>query len=109
MSQLIYPSLWKGQTGTGTSPLIGPLKGRVLTLQATVAGTGAVSATFAVDGTNDPLDANAWTQLGTITASGTGTGVNAVSVADTAFMWFRLRLTAISGTGASGNASLSKA
>lgn len=102
------PSFWRGQIAPGTSPTFGAFKGRVATAQMTVAGTGAVSCAFALDGSNDPSNANAWVQLGTATASGTGAGTAKVDAVDTAFQYFRLRITAISGTGATADGSVSK-
>jgi hypothetical protein len=66
------------------------------TFQATVAGTGAVSATVIIEGSNDGAN---FLTLGTITLSGT-TSASDGFVSDAAWGYVRARLTAISGTGA---------
>lgn len=68
------------------------------TFQAIVAGTGAVTATVVIDGSNDGTN---WcsTVLGTITLSGTTT--NSDGFTTTApWKYVRARVTAISGTSA---------
>ena len=68
--------------------------------QATVTGSGAVSATVAIEVTND--DKQNWLTLGTITLSGTGSATDGfASLANWTFV--RANVTAISGTGATVN------
>lgn len=65
--------------------------------QLTVKGTGAVSATAQVYGSNDKVN---WVPYGAaITSSGTGTGTNAQG-GTTPYAFFGALLTAITGTGA---------
>lgn len=66
------------------------------TYQATVTGTGAVSATVKVQVSND--DSN-WIDLGTITLSGTTSDTDGFS-SDAPWAYRRGNVTAISGTGA---------
>lgn len=70
--------------------------------QATVAGTGAVSGTVVIyvsaDGTN-------FIELATITLSGTTSDTDGLAAAN-AWPWVRADITAISGTGATINASM---
>ena len=68
------------------------------TFQATVTGSGAVTATVAIDCSNDGTN---WcsTVLGTITLSGT-TGLADGFTTTAPWKYIRARVTAISGTGA---------
>jgi hypothetical protein len=70
--------------------------------QAVVSGTGAVSATVVVEGSND-VDASAnpqnWLLLGTITLSGTNSATDGFP-SNTNWMFVRMRISAISGTNA---------
>lgn len=66
--------------------------------QASVTGTGAVTATVVIDVSNDKVDACA-TPMGTITLSGT-TSVADGFVTVAPWKYVRARVTAISGTGA---------
>lgn len=67
------------------------------TFQAVVAGSGAVSATIVIDGSNDRDN---WIVVGTISLSGTTSATD--GFASTAkWKYIRSRITAISGTNAS--------
>lgn len=68
------------------------------TFQATVAGTGAVTATVVIDCSND---GTYWcsTVLGTITLSGTTSSSDGFTTS-APWKYVRARVTAISGTGA---------
>ena len=92
----------------GNGEALGPMEGNTATLQATVSGTGAVTAAAALDGTNTPENANSWVQLTTASPSGT-TNATAAATVSTAFLYFRIRLTGLTGTGAAAVCSLAKA
>lgn len=64
--------------------------------QSYIAGTGAVTATVLVEGSNDEVG---WILMQTHTLSGTTTDVAGVP-SSAQWEWVRARLTAISGTGA---------
>ena len=66
------------------------------TMQASVAGTGSVSATVLIDFSND--NAN-WINGGTITLSGTTSATDGFTT-DASWKYVRARVTAVSGTGA---------
>jgi hypothetical protein len=71
------------------------------TYQATVSGTGAVSATVVIEASNDNANAIA-TPLGTIVLS--GTTITSDGFASSApWKYVRARVSAISGTGATIN------
>jgi len=80
-------------TGAGTSR---PLAKTAATFQATVSGTGAVSATVAIEVSND---GDNFVTLGTITLSGTTTATDGFA-ASAPWAVVRANCTAISGTGA---------
>ena len=87
----------KGVTGTQTGSWIYK-ESPFTTFQATVTGTGAVSATVVIDVSNDATNV-VGTPMGTITLSGTTSSSDGfTSVAPWAYC--RARVTAISGTGA---------
>lgn len=67
--------------------------------QATVTGTGAVTATVVIEGSNN---ASNWLELGTITLSGTGSDTDGFG-SIVPWLYVRSRLTAITGTGATVN------
>lgn len=69
------------------------------TFQATVTGTGAVTATVVIDCSNDGVNACS-TPLGSITLSGTTSNADGFTTA-APWKFVRARVTAISGTGAS--------
>ena len=66
------------------------------TVQATVSGTGAVSATVAIEGSNDGTN---WLTLGTITLRGTTSATDGFAFS-APWVYIRSNCTAISGTGA---------
>jgi hypothetical protein len=68
------------------------------TVQATVVGTGAVTATVVIDVSNDATYAVS-TALGTITLSGTTSSSDGFTTT-APWKYLRARVTAISGTGA---------
>lgn len=67
-------------------------------IQATVVGTGVVTATVVIDASNDNTFWCA-TALGTITLSGTTSSSDGFTT-DAPWKYIRARITAISGTGA---------
>jgi hypothetical protein len=69
-------------------------------VQAVVNGTGAVTATIPVYGSNNGID---WQLIGTIALSDT-TSDSDVQAIDYPWMFIRVDLTAISGTGAEATA-----
>jgi hypothetical protein len=69
--------------------------------QATVSGTGAVSATIVINVSND--NAN-WITMGTITLSGTTTATDGFT-STAPWAYIQAAITAISGTGATVNVS----
>ena len=73
--------------------------------QATVTGTGAVTATVTIEYSNDGVNALS-TVGGTITLSGTNTNSDGFT-SDTPWKFVRANVTAISGTGATVNVSVS--
>ncbi len=66
------------------------------TFQATVHGTGAVTATVVVEVSNDALY---WVNLATITLSGTTSATDGFA-SSAEWLYMRERITAITGTGA---------
>lgn len=68
------------------------------TIQATVTGTGAVTATVVIDCSNDGVNACS-TALGTISLSGTTSASDGFTT-DAPWKFIRARTTAISGTNA---------
>jgi hypothetical protein len=71
--------------------------GRTPSFDASVAGTGAVSATVVIECRNSP--GSEAKLFGTFALSGTGSAAD-VSAPGPAFTQYRARVTAISGTGA---------
>jgi hypothetical protein len=69
------------------------------TFQATVVGTGAVSATVAIEVSNDALFVVS-TVAGTITLSGTTSSSDGFTTQHAPWKFVRANVTAISGTGA---------
>lgn len=92
-------SLINNGTGTLTgTPVHMPWAGGVF--QATISGTGAVSATVII---NASMQGNIWTPIGTLSLTGTTT--DSKTAAMTApWPLVRTDITAISGTGATVNA-----
>lgn len=74
-----------------------PFMCRSATFEAEVTGTGAVSATVVIEATDG---GSVWTELGTITLSGTTSAADSFP-ADGPSLAVRSRVTAISGTSAS--------
>ena len=70
-------------------------------IQATVTGTGSVSATIVLEVSNDGVNALA-TTLGTITLSGTTSNSDGFTT-DAPWKYIRAKVTAISGTNATVN------
>lgn len=90
-------------TATATSDADFSLERRInRTYQATVVGTGAVSATVIIEGSNDEVG---YLTLGTITLSGT-TSASDGFVSEAAWAYVRARVTAVSGTSAAVTVSL---
>ena len=71
------------------------------TIQGNVVGTGTVSATIIIDCSNDGVYA-CTTPLGTITLTGTTNNSDGFTT-NASWKYFRYRITAISGTGATVN------
>ena len=83
------------QTTTGAGQAISQA-GDAHTFQATVTGTGAVSATVLVECSNNGVN---WLTLGTCTLSGTAAATDGFATA-APWSFVRGNVTAISGTGA---------
>lgn len=93
--------LLQGQLTTATSNYYQPLvigASRPLAIQASVNGTGSVTATVIIQVSNNP--ASGWIQLAEIDLSGTTTATDGASFSF-AFKYVRAILTVISGTNAS--------
>lgn len=82
-------------TATGSAMLASQRQAR--TFQATVSGTGAVTATLVLDVSNDPNDG--WIPALTFTLSGTTTTTDGASLAPV-WPYIRGRITGITGTAA---------
>ena len=93
MSQIV--TLLGAATATGASASQPPGT-TTQAFQATVVGTGAVTATVAIEAT---LNGQDWLNIGTITLSGTTRASDGLAVA-APWLLFRANCTAISGTGA---------
>lgn len=81
----------------------GPTTHGPKTVQAHVAGTGAVTATVVIEVTNNTALASSALTIATITLSGTTTAVDGTLISAQRWGYYRARLTAISGTGAVAN------
>jgi hypothetical protein len=69
---------------------------------ATIAGTGAVSATVTIEGS---MDSVSWVPgLATMSLTGTTTDVKGATLANAPYPQLRARIASISGTGATVNA-----
>src|ERR1700738_1204386 len=86
-------------TTTGATALLGPVKSGRRTFQATVAGTGAVSATVVIQASNDGVNP---LTLTTLSLSGTTSASLPFAVSDP-WVYIGVNITAISGTGAKVN------
>jgi hypothetical protein len=79
------------------------------TFHATVVGTGAVTATVVIEGSNDQSGTGgapqywAKTALATINLTGTGSDSDGVTVSSAPWKYIRARVTALTGTGATVN------
>ena len=92
-------------SGVSKSPPFLPSgPGTLITAQAYIAGTGSISATCKVQGTNTPSIEASWVDLATLSPTGTTTGV-ASGNTTTAFQAFRFDCTALTA-GATLTASL---
>lgn len=92
---LSWPLPTASTTGTAASAL-----GTALwTHQLIVTGSGTVTATAVVEGTNDPTGTNGWQTIATLNASGTTSASDSVVVQHT-WAQLRARSTALTGTGA---------
>jgi len=89
-------TLLSSVTSTGAGSSKAPVIDASKTFQAIVSGTGAVSATVAVEVSNDNVN---FLTLGTITLSGTTTATDGFASFAT-WSYVRGNVTAISGTGA---------
>lgn len=74
------------------------------TIQATVSGTGAVTANVIIDCSNDGVNAVS-TSLGTIGLSGTTSSSDGFTTS-APWKYVRARVTSISGTGATVNVNI---
>ena len=84
---------------TGASQRVYP---QARAFQATVTGTGAVTATIIIAGSDDNVN---FLPLGTITLSGTTTASDGFG-SSAPWLYVRAQLTAISGTGAAVSAQV---
>lgn len=99
---MIFPLLQSVTAAKTGDTLVAPDGRADRTYQATVTGTGAVTATVIVEGCNNNAD---WFTLGTITLSGT-TSASDGFIGTAAWSNVRARLTAITGTGAAVSAQM---
>lgn len=75
-----------------------PDMGVIITMTGALSGTGAVSATVSVEGSNDGTN---WHTVGTaLSLSGTNTAIGNKVLVQYSFKQYRANCTAISGTGA---------
>jgi hypothetical protein len=95
-----------GQTVTGVGqvvPEVGKATGSLSnppyqTFQAVVTGTGTVSGSVTIQGSNDGIN---WTNIGSALAVASGTAPqNASVVTNTTYQYFQANVTALTGTGA---------
>src|SRR5574341_2342191 len=96
MGTVRVATLLSGVTTISTGAAGGPALAGKKTFQAVVAGTGAVSATVKVQGSND---GDNWVDIATITLAGTTSAKDGFA-ADAPWAYYRGDVTAISGTGA---------
>lgn len=97
-SGLSISKMLNGVLVTGVSDTFGPAKAGEKVFQATVTGTGAVSATVLIQVSNN-VSTLGWITLGTITLSGTTTATDGFA-SEAAWGYYRANVTAVSGTGA---------
>lgn len=98
MFSLTIGNMLSGQITTGSSSIFGPNKAGRKTFQATVAGTGTVSATVQIL-VSDDVAATPSILLGTITLSGTTSATDGFA-SEGSWGYYMAKVTAISGTGA---------
>jgi hypothetical protein len=82
-------------TTTATGEWVRLSKGGLWSMSAAVAGSGAVSATVLVEGSNDPSDANQTILVATLSPSGTDADADS-AVGQASWAYARARRTAIS-------------
>lgn len=97
-SGLQIAKMINGALVTGASGTFGPAKAGEKVFQATVTGTGAVSATILIQVSNNASTLG-WIDMCTITLSGTTTDTDACS-SEASWGYYRANVTAVSGTGA---------
>lgn len=88
-----------GETGTvAAGTQVGPADSGKKTFQASVTGTGLVTATVVVQASHMPT-VHGWVDLGTITLARTTQDTDGFT-SESSWPYFRGKVTAISGTGA---------
>ncbi len=87
--------LFGAQTANGHSPVV-QVPGPLQSFQATVTGTGAVTATITINVSNDNLN---WIELGVITLSGTTTDTGGFQALG-GWVYTQAVLSSLTGTGA---------
>ena len=97
-SGLQIAKMLNGVLTTGASSTFGPAKAGEKVFQATVTGTGAVSATVLIQVSNN-VTTLGWIDMCTITLTGTTTDTDACS-SESSWGYYRANVTAVSGTGA---------
>lgn len=96
IQQVRVETLLSAVTVTGAGTATGKAQGGMKTFQATVSGTGAVTATVLVQVSNDNTN---WITLGTISLSGTTSATDGFA-SEAPWAYYRGNVTAISGTSA---------
>lgn len=87
-----------GETSTATGGTTGKSDSGRKTFQASVSGTGLVTATVIIQASHFP-DIHGWVDLGTITLAQTTQHSDGFT-SESSWPYFRARLTAITGTAA---------
>lgn len=95
-------TLLDGATTVSAGPSISGAYVAKFSAQAFVVGTGAVSATVIIEGTNNDVD---WVTIATLNLTGTTRATDG-GVAETLWSKIRGRVSAISGTGAAVTVSI---
>lgn len=80
-----------------SSPVTAQVSNQNYTYQASVAGSGSVSATVLIQGSNEPPGNGNWVTLGTITLSGTNSASDGFQ-SQANWVYIRANLTAISAS-----------
>lgn len=101
--QVLLGPLLLNQTATGVGAVCGPCQVGEKSIQAHVAGTGAVSATVKIQVSNNPSLQSSWIEAGAITLTGTTTAVDGLVLSNSMWGYYRAEVTAISGTAATVN------